>query len=284
MLPSLLIMGVVSIIVNLLWFGSLKLTTATNATMLMRTDLVFVVLLGALLGVERVTLGELALVPGFLAGMALLTGVADNGWSSHLLGDLMAIGATFFYAVNAFQIRTILREMDDEAVALYNHALSTLGFAAMAIACDDFSVARSAVSMASAWWWIAGVGVTAAVSLPLYYTGLRSMPVWKLRAWLLLSPVLVAIVEWFWGVRLSRSQCLGAAMVLGGLAALIRMEWRSAGRPIAPHRTAGTECSVEAPDCQSGRRSDPSNVAVILSAAKDLASNCDPRDPSLRSG
>ena len=57
---------------------------------------------------------------------------------------------------------------------------------------------------------------------------------WKLRAWLLLSPVLVAIVEWLWGVRLSLSQWLGAAMVLGGLAALIRMEWRAGVRPIAP--------------------------------------------------
>jgi drug/metabolite transporter (DMT)-like permease len=248
MLRSLMLMGAISILVNLLWFGSLKLTTATNATMLMRIDLVFVVFLGTLLGLERITPGELALVPVFLAGMALLTGVADSGWSAHLLGDLMAVGATFFYAVNAFQIRTILREMDEEAVAFYNHGLSTLGFVTMAIACDEFSTALPAVSMASAWWWIVGVGVTAAVSLPLYYAALRRLPVWKLRAWLLLSPVLVAIVEWLWGVRLSLSQWLGAAMVLGGLAALIRMEWRAAVRPIAPPRTAGGECPVEALD------------------------------------
>ena len=194
--------------------------------------------LGTLLGLERITPGELALVPVFLAGMALLTGVADSGWSAHLLGDLMAVGATFFYAVNAFQIRTILREMDEEAVAFYNHGLSTLGFVTMAIACDEFSTALPAMSMASAWWWIVGVGVTAAVSLPLYYAALRRLPVWKLRAWLLLSPVLVAIVEWLWGVRLSLSQWLGAAMVLGGLAALIRMEW---ARRSGPSRRRGRQ-------------------------------------------
>ena len=60
----------------------------------------------------------------------------------------MAVGATFFYAVNAFQIRTILREMDEEAVAFYNHGLSTLGFVTMAIACDH-STALPAMSMAS---------------------------------------------------------------------------------------------------------------------------------------
>ena len=57
----LLLMGASSIVINLLWFGSLKWTTATNVSMLFRMDLVFVVLIGAVLGLERIGVVQLAL-------------------------------------------------------------------------------------------------------------------------------------------------------------------------------------------------------------------------------
>ena len=46
-------------------------------------------LIGALMQLERIHAGELALLPMMLIGMALLVGVADGGWGGHLLGDLM---------------------------------------------------------------------------------------------------------------------------------------------------------------------------------------------------
>ena len=54
----LLLMGAISLVINLLWFGSVRLTTATNCAMLFRLDLLFVVLIGALLGQERIGQGR----------------------------------------------------------------------------------------------------------------------------------------------------------------------------------------------------------------------------------
>ncbi len=51
------------------------------------------------------------------------------------------------------------------------------------------------------------------------------MAIWKVRAWMLTIPVIVAAVEWpMLGARLSGSQCVGGGLVLGGLALLIRLE------------------------------------------------------------
>ena len=99
-----------------------------------------------------------------------------------------------------------------------------------------------------------------AVSLPLYYVALRRMDVWKLRTFMLATPVLTAIVErLLWGVRLAPLQWLGGAIILAGLAALIQMEWRLAsGRgPVRPARGPGSD-QARAEDAVS----DPGRLSI----------------------
>ena len=115
---------------------------------------------------------------------------------------------------------------------MYNHTISTLGFVALALVCGDFARTSEVLAAPAGWVPIAGVGVVAAVSLPLYYVALRRMDVWKLRTYMLSAPVLTAAVEWpLWGIRLAPLHWLGAAIILGGLAVLIRIEARSQGGP-----------------------------------------------------
>ena len=221
----LLLMGAVSILINLLWFGAVKWTTATNVAMLFRLDLVFVVLIGAMLGVERIGVGQLVLLPMMLVGLALLAEINKFDLGGHLTGDLMIVVAALGFAVNAFVIRHILLAMDEEAVALYNHSISMLGFVVLAIVGGDFARTREVFAASSAWLPIVLLGIVAAVSLPLYYAALRRMDVWKLRTFMLSAPLITAAIEWpLWGVRFSTLQWLGAAIILGGLAALIRIE------------------------------------------------------------
>ena len=223
----LLLMGTFSIAINLLWFGAVNWTTATNVSMLIRFDVVFVVLIGSLLGLERIGLGQLALLPVMFVGLALLTEIGKFDWGGHMVGDLMTVVAAFGFSVNAFVIRHILLMMDEESVALYNHAISTLGFVTLAVIGGDFARLAEVFESSGAWLPIVALGVLVAVSLPLYYVALRRMDVWKLRMFMLATPVLTAIVEWpLLGIELSMLQCLGGAIILAALALLIRMEWR----------------------------------------------------------
>lgn len=226
------LMGVLSIAVNLLWFASVQWTTATNVAMLMRLDLIFVVLIGAVLGLERLGRAQLALVPLMFVGLALLSEIQKFDLGGHLLGDVMVVVAALGLAANAFIIRHILRTMDEEAVALYNHSLSMLGFVALGLVCGDFARTREVLAAPAGWGPIVLLGVVATVGLPLYYVALRRMDVWKLRMYMLSAPVLTAAVEWpLWGLRLAPLQWLGAGIILGGLAVLIRIEARAARRP-----------------------------------------------------
>lgn len=223
----LLVMGMLSIVINMLWFTSVKWTTATNVAMLFRLDLVFVVLIGAVLGLERIGIVQLALLPLMFVGLALVAEVHKCDFDGHLAGDLMVVVAAAGLATNAFVIRHILRAMDEEAVALYNHSISMLGFLVLALVGGDFARTAEVFASSSAWLPIGLLGVVGAVGLPLYYFALGRMDVWKLRTFMLATPVLTVAIEWpLWGVRLSALQGLGAAVILGGLAALIHIESR----------------------------------------------------------
>jgi drug/metabolite transporter (DMT)-like permease len=124
--------------------------------------------------------------------------------------------------VNAFIIRRILTVMDTLAVSLYNLLASGIGFLAIALIQDEFTELPRLAAQPYAWWWIIALGGATAISLPLYYAALRRMPVWELRAWMLLAPVLVAVVEWcIWGITITPMQFCGALMLLAGLAVLI---------------------------------------------------------------
>jgi drug/metabolite transporter (DMT)-like permease len=255
----LLLMGTISVAINLLWFACVKWTTATNVSLLFRLDLVFVVLIGTLLGVERIGAPQLALVPVMLVGLALLTEIQEFDLGGHLLGDLMAVGATLGVAVNAFVIRHILRVMDAVSVALYNHVISMVGFVALGVLNHDFARTADVLREPAAWLPIAALGVVAGVGLPLYYLALGRMDVWKLRMFMLSAPVITAAVEWpLWGIRLVPLQWAGAGVILGGLALLIRIEARVESVEAKPP-AAGTHTVGQAPAGARAGASSPSH-------------------------
>jgi drug/metabolite transporter (DMT)-like permease len=235
-----LLMGSLSIGINLLWFSALKWTTATNVSMLFRLDLVFVVLIGGMLGLERIGKAQLAILPLMFLGLGLLTEVHKLDFGGHLAGDLMIVTAALGFATNAFVIRRIMRVMDEESAALYNHAMSMLGFVALAVFGGDFARAGEVFAQRSAWLPIVSLGVIGAVGLPLYYAALRRMDVWKLRTFMLCAPVIAAVAEWsLWGFRLSGLQCLGGLIILLGLGLLIRVESRSGDARVEEVATEG---------------------------------------------
>ena len=222
-----MVMGLISILINILWFSAVRWTTATNVGMLIRCDVVFVVLIGSLLGLEWIGLRQLALLPLMFVGLGLLMEVHNFDWGGHIKGDLMTIVTAFGFSVNAFIIRHIMLVMDEEPVALYNHGISMLGFLGLALVCGDFARVPEVFASTKAWISIAVLGVAIAASLPLYYVALRRMDVWKLRMFMLATPVLTAVVEWpLWGMKMSPLQWMGGAIILAALAVLIRMEWR----------------------------------------------------------
>jgi drug/metabolite transporter (DMT)-like permease len=232
----LLWMGLVAAFLSICSYAGLQLTTATSASLLIRLDLLFVVLIGWALGVERLTSWGAVAIPVMLVGLALLMEVHHCTWSGRLAGDLLIVLAGLGLAVNAFIIRRILGILDEESVCFYNMLLCSVGFGVLALY-QGLAIPSVVVERPSGWWWLIVLGVAAAASTSIYYAALHRMPVWRLRAFLLISPFVVAIAEWaLWGTRLTRTQLLGGALLLAGVFVLVLDEARA-------HRVAGALCS-----------------------------------------
>lgn len=232
------VMGLLSIVINVAWFAGMQWTTATVAMLLFRLDLLFVLLIGAALGLERLDVTGWVVLPIMLFGLGLVMEVHRLEWSGRLVGNLLIVLSALGLAVNAFVIRRILERMDAEALAVYNHLFSGAGFVLLLLV-EGFST--PAVSDIGSWVWIPALVLTAALSTPLYYAALGRMAVWKLRALMLLTPPLAGIAEWvIWGDVLSPAQWVGAALLVGGAAALVWADWRAEDRPVPAEPHAAT--------------------------------------------
>ncbi len=221
----LVLMCVFALLVNFAVFKAIEWTTATNHAILYRLDTVFVVLIGSLLGLERISRKEMMLLPVMLVGMALVAEIGQSGFQVHWAGDLLIIAAAAGFATNAFVGRKLVRTIEPEALAIYNILSGSVGFIVLSFTGNEWVWLAENPPSFQAWIVLVALGVLIPGFLAAYYSILKRMPVWKLRTWMLTVPILVAVADWLlWGTRLTGWQWLGTGLLLVGLAALIQLE------------------------------------------------------------
>jgi drug/metabolite transporter (DMT)-like permease len=139
----------------------------------------------------------------------------------------LVITAAAAFAVNAFVNRHIVQTMEPESMAVYNIAAGSLGFVVVSIAEGEVGMARPRRAERRCVADPCGYRPADRRFRSGVLPAARHVPVWKLRTWMLIVPLLVAGADWLvWGTRLTGWQWLGTALLLGGLAALIHLERR----------------------------------------------------------
>lgn len=224
LLPWLLIVAGCNFFIETGTILGLRLTTALNATLLSRFDILFAVLLGATLFREKLRKADAWAVVLLSAGCLAVFNVRLGGIQAHLTGDLLVTAAAVFVASNAFLIRFKLRELRNDVIAFHNILFSTVPLALCS--CWEqrtFSFAWTDLSL------LAILGIAVFGSYVTYYAALKAMPVWRVRTMLLTVPILVLAA----GVVLLRDpvstgQMRGAALVVAGEALLAASARRGA--------------------------------------------------------
>lgn len=196
-LTGLLKIGLTGTAINVFGLYGLRLTSASNAAILTRTDLLFAILLARLMLGERLSLGQL-----FAAGIMLLGALRVVGFDSwghavsegqeahlQLLGDLLIVASAFFLGLNACQIKRQMLCVSGEVVAAYNTGvmwlLCLLGslFAGETTSLPPLAARHGALILAN--------GCILFFFFLLYYFSLSQLPAWATRAFVLLSPAVV---------------------------------------------------------------------------------------------
>lgn len=211
-----------------LWIPSLRLTTVTASTALVTTTPLFTVLAARVRGVP-VRRGVLAGVLLALAGVVIITGVDATGSPAALRGDLMALAggaAAAGYVAAGESVRRTVGTASYTLVAYTTCALALLPV------CLLTGTALWGFSTRS---WVQIVVLTLTAQLlghTLLNRALRTAGATTVSLAVLLEVPGAALVAWVWLGQVPPLAVLpGAALVLAGLAVVVRTQAAARPRP-----------------------------------------------------
>jgi drug/metabolite transporter (DMT)-like permease len=199
------------------WHYSLRLTAIANSTVLANLTPVIVTVLAWLLFRERpapVFVGGLVLALGGAAVMAL-AGRRGGSEAAPLLGDALAVGASFWYAFYFLAVRTARATASALQVMLASSLIGMpLVFAAAALFHE-----RLIPTTASGWAACVALGVMHVSGQGAIAWSLGKVPTALAAVVVLCQPVVAALAGWLvFGEAVGPVQALGALLALGGVA------------------------------------------------------------------
>ena len=197
----------------------LNLTTASDAVLLLNFTPVFAVVLAAAVIDERITDAKLlGLAMATLGAIMIVFNPAPVDPAinpTRLIGDIILIASTFFFAVNAIIGKIAVKSVDSVSVTLYS-TLAAVPFLWVSVAVFEDPSVLFALSL-QAWVIVMWVGiVNTAVAFMLYYESMKYIEASKVQIALNLIGV--------WGVLMSipiLGETISLLQILGGAVTII---------------------------------------------------------------
>jgi drug/metabolite transporter (DMT)-like permease len=230
-LPMLALLGGLGVLANqVLFITGLKLTTATNASILMTSVPVFTVAAAAALSVEKLSAHRLVGIALSVAGALVLVNPlrfsTDRGAA---LGDALILVNCFCYALFLVLQRRVLARIPWRTVIAWSFLFGAAGV--LLAAGPDLAALRPATVPVATW-----LGVVYIILFPTVFAYAAST--WAVRrsssalvaAYSTLQPFVAAVLAAaFLGERFGWVEGLGFVLIVAGL-------WRVTARPSSPTR------------------------------------------------
>lgn len=184
-------------VASLLFTQAIFLTSAGVATALSKTAPIFVAFFAYFTLRERITSGRLLLVL-MMVGADVLIGAGEMTGalaSQRLTGDLMAIGAGALRAMAEILSKTSLRRFYPSTVAMWRFGVGFLLTGAISFFTGQY---RQLLILTPQMWMILLVlgALCTAISMTMYYRGLREIPAHVGVSLRLLSAIVTVLFSW----------------------------------------------------------------------------------------
>ncbi len=214
-----------------LWIPSLRLTTVTASIALVTTTPLWTVAFARLRG-ATVPRGVLVGVLLALAGVVVITGVDAGGSAAALRGDLMALGGGAAAAGYVGAGEAVRRTVGTASYTLVAYTTCALALLPVCL------VTGTALTGFAARSWVEIVVLTLTAQLlghTLLNRALRSAGATTVSLAVLLEVPGAALVAWAWLGQVPPLAVLpGAALVLAGLAVVVRTQASGRARTVVP--------------------------------------------------
>jgi drug/metabolite transporter (DMT)-like permease len=240
-LPRLLMIGCMGFLLDFTAFIGLQLSPAGSGTALLKCDIIFVSLISMIIYKTRFTKIDWILTLVMLFGVFMVMGVDFRNLQLGNAGSIFFILSALFVSINAFIIKSVQLDKDnpvcDDVVAYYNNIVTMILFIIAAAVSGtigqlaDLQTDRYLLMVSL----LAGLGQTGIYLV--YYYDLRRFPVWIVKVFLLLMPIVSAIETFLiFHEHMVSGQYIGMVIVLAGALGILLEQNRKPAEELASAR------------------------------------------------
>jgi drug/metabolite transporter (DMT)-like permease len=209
--------GCINVAIQVCTVMGVRLSGVANAGVLVRTDLIFGIILGYLFYKEKTQAMELLGGAVMLWGVWCVMSLSPTALIQSPVGNLFPLLAGALLAINGLQIKYGLAEVEGPVVAYLN----TLVVTVVMLPIMAFTLNRQDLIQLANLKEIIGLalaGLTYAISLLAYYYVIKILPVWICRSFSLLSPIVaIAGGRFIFHEMLTLGQLWGAVLIMMGI-------------------------------------------------------------------
>jgi len=218
--PYWLIVGIFNSTLTYLTVAGVHLSGASLAGVLVRSDLIFGVLLGYLIFREEVRGGEISGGMMMLAGILCVTDISIKDLAHISIGHLYLLLAGLLLAVNALIIKYGLGMLWQPAVAWFNTATASVCLG-LVLLLNGAWQGLSELAAPLALLGVLALGAKESLGLLAYYYALASFPAWIARSFSLLAPLVAIGGGWLiFGEIMTTRQIAGTILAISGMIVL----------------------------------------------------------------
>lgn len=198
-LPKLLLIGILGFSLDITAFIGLRLSSAANGAVLLKSDVLFANLITIFFLKERFSYRDWLYTGAILFGVGLVMNIDLMHFRFEGIGDLFFLLSALFVSLNAFVIKSVqfdrVNPASDNVIAFYNNFVTMCIFSVIFFLSDRGSSLSTVRENSDLIFPLIYAGSMQTMIYLLYYFNLRRLPVWLVKITLLLMPVFATILS-----------------------------------------------------------------------------------------
>ena len=220
-LGRLLLIGCLGFLLDLTAFIGLSLSAAGTGTALLKCDILFVNIISVFIYKEKFTKFDWGYTFFMLFGVLLVMGVDFGNLKLGNKGDIFFVLSAMFVSINAFVIKSVQLDKHnptkDNVVAFYNNFVTMVLFFITSLFLGTLGQLKILAQNEGTLLAITLAGIGQTLIYLVYYYNLRRNPVWIVKVFLLLMPIVSSSIAFvLFKETMERTQYIGIAVVLLG--------------------------------------------------------------------
>lgn len=221
----LVLIGCMGFLLDITAFLGSRYGNPATGSILLKTDVIMIGLLSAVIYKQHLSKKEWGLVSMMLVGVALVMGISPTNISFRPT-DIFFLLSAFFVSVNAFIIKSVQCDgVPNMVIAYYNNFVTLLFFAGAALCFGSLGDLYSIVGSSSLLTALIVGALGQFLVYILYYHSLEKLSVWIVKIILLLIPIITLFYDFvLTGAIPTPTMLLGVAIVLVSALLVIRIQ------------------------------------------------------------